>query len=68
MNTILLILTGGTIGSEKKRNIVNISKNNYLKSFLLTIVITLLLIFFSCFLAAAHLFTMNFKKYKIQLF
>ena len=35
MNTILLILTGGTIGSEKKRNIVNISRNNYLKSFLL---------------------------------
>ena len=35
MNTILLILTGGTIGSEKKGNIVNVSKNNYLKSFLL---------------------------------
>jgi len=31
MNTILLILTGGTIGSKKKRNIVNISRNNYLK-------------------------------------
>ena len=35
MNTILIILTGGTIGSEKKKNIVNISKDNYLKSFLL---------------------------------
>ena len=35
MNTILLILTGGTIGSEKKGNIVNVSKYNYLKSFLL---------------------------------
>ena len=35
MNTILLILTGGTIGSEKKKNIVNVSKNNYLESFLL---------------------------------
>ena len=35
MNTILLILTGGTIGSEKKKNVVNVSKNNYLKSSLL---------------------------------
>ena len=35
MNTILLILTGGTIGSEKKRNIVDISENNYLEFFLL---------------------------------
>ena len=35
MNTILLILTGGTIGSEKKKNVVNVSKNNYLKSYLL---------------------------------
>ena len=35
MNTILLILTGGTIGSKKKRNIVDISKNSYLKLFLL---------------------------------
>ena len=35
MNTILLILTGGTIGSEKKKNIVNVSKrNNLLKSLL----------------------------------
>ena len=35
MNTILLILTGGTIGSERKKNVVNVSKNNYLKSYLL---------------------------------
>ena len=35
MNTILLILTGGTIGSERKKNIVNVSKNNCLESFLL---------------------------------
>ena len=35
MNTILLILTGGTIGSAKKKNIVNVSKNNHLKSYLL---------------------------------
>ena len=35
MNTILLILTGGTIGSEKKRNTVDVSKNNYLNSVLL---------------------------------
>jgi len=35
MNKILLILTGGTIGSEKKKNIVNVSKNNCLESFLL---------------------------------
>ena len=35
MNTILIILTGGTIGSIKKKNIVNVSKSNYLKSFLL---------------------------------
>ena len=35
MNTILLILTGGTIGSEKKGNTLNVSKNNYLKSILL---------------------------------
>ena len=35
MTTILLILTGGTIGSIKKKNIINVSKSNYLKSFLL---------------------------------
>jgi len=35
MKTILLILTGGTIGSIKKKNIINVSKSNYLKSFLL---------------------------------
>ena len=34
MITILLILTGGTIGSEKKKNIINVSQNNYLQSFL----------------------------------
>ena len=34
MKTILLILTGGTIGSEKKKNIINFSKKNYLQSFL----------------------------------
>ena len=35
MTKILLILTGGTIGSEKKKNIVNVSKrNNLLKSLL----------------------------------
>ena len=34
MKTILLILTGGTIGSEKKKNIINVSQKNYLQSFL----------------------------------
>ena len=34
MKTILLILTGGTIGSEKKNNIINVSETNYLHSFL----------------------------------
>ena len=34
MKKILLILTGGTIGSEKTKNIINIGKNSYLKSFL----------------------------------
>ena len=34
MNKILIILTGGTIGSKKKKNIINVSKNNYLKKFL----------------------------------
>ena len=34
MTKILLVLTGGTIGSEKKKNIINITKNNYLKNFL----------------------------------
>lgn len=34
MKTILLILTGGTIGSEKKKNTINVSKTNYLHSFL----------------------------------
>ncbi len=34
MKTILLILTGGTIGSEKKKNIINVSETNYLHSFL----------------------------------
>ena len=34
MKTILLILTGGTIGSEKKKNIINVSETNYLRSFL----------------------------------
>ena len=35
MTKILLILTGGTIGSEKKKKIVNVSKrNNLLKSLL----------------------------------
>ena len=35
MKKILIILTGGTIGSEKKGNIINVSKNNSLVSFLL---------------------------------
>ena len=34
MKKILLILTGGTIGSEKTKNIINIGKNSYLKSYL----------------------------------
>ena len=34
MNTILLILTGGTIGSEKKKNIINVSNNKHLLAFL----------------------------------
>ena len=34
MNKILIILTGGTIGSEKKKNIINVSQKNYLQSFL----------------------------------
>ncbi len=34
MKTILLILTGGTIGSERKKNIINVSETNYLHSFL----------------------------------
>ena len=34
MKTILLILTGGTIGSEKKKYIINVSQKNYLQSFL----------------------------------
>ena len=34
MNKILIILTGGTIGSEKKKNIINVSKNNHLIKFL----------------------------------
>tara|TARA_Y100000590_G_scaffold461333_1_gene622669 strand:+ start:783 stop:1826 length:1044 start_codon:yes stop_codon:yes gene_type:complete len=35
MHTILLIQTGGTIGSKTKKNIVNVSKKNFIKSFLL---------------------------------
>ena len=34
MRTILLILTGGTIGSKKKKNIINVSNNDYLRFFL----------------------------------
>tara|TARA_B100000029_G_scaffold492377_1_gene553589 strand:+ start:20875 stop:21903 length:1029 start_codon:yes stop_codon:yes gene_type:complete len=34
MNKILIILTGGTIGSVKKGNIIDISKKNFLKKFL----------------------------------
>ena len=37
MKTILLILTGGTIGSEEKNKTINVSNNNYLRSFLLKI-------------------------------
>ena len=34
MKTILLILTGGTIGSKKKKNIINVSNNDYIRFFL----------------------------------
>ena len=37
MSTILLIFTGGTIGSEEKNKTINVSNNNYLRSFLLKI-------------------------------
>ena len=29
MTTILIVLTGGTIGSKTKKNIINVIKNNY---------------------------------------
>ena len=34
MNKILIVLTGGTIGSETKNNVINVAKNNHLKKFL----------------------------------
>ena len=34
MTTILIVLTGGTIGSKIKKNIINVIKNNYLRKFL----------------------------------
>ena len=34
MKKILIILTGGTIGSEVKNNIINVTHNNYLTKIL----------------------------------
>ena len=34
MTKILIVLTGGTIGSKIQNNTINVTQNNYLKDFL----------------------------------